>query len=769
MEVQRRHPKAKCEECPWYAKSDFADAAGPEDAKLLIIGEAPGAVETRTGVPFTGPSGQLLDRVLDHHGFDRNEIRFTNIAACHPPYSPGKGSVVPPKEVIAACHPRLQEELNGRESIVLLGNTAAKDVLGVTTGILQLRVGPPRQVGSAKVVATVHPAACLRQSDLFPNLVRDIGKLKDSNLWVGFEPPQIAIFDEVQSALDAINELYKYEELTVDIEVDVAAVKDLNIPGGHLLCIGISYEENKAIVIGEEALKHGGVRVGLRNLLSSRKLTCHNGKFDIAKLMSYGLLNDTYCFDFDTMFASYVFDERPGYHGLKQLSSEILGAPDYEHEIKPFVETGGGYGLIPRPLLYKYCAWDTAFTFLLKRHFESRFEKDSKLREVHDRLIMYARELIYVEQDGVKFDLDYNAELYTYYNELLLPLEEQMRVQGLANPRSPKQVAEWLASQGIKVPDTQAETLRNAYAANKDNQLLGLLLEHRLHQKSMSTYVKGLRKRVHDGRIYSTFLLHGSVTGRTASRNPNLQNITRGVTLRKQFIPDEGNVFVQADYGQIELRVAALEAEDEYLIGLFNDPSRDIFDEIGTAIWGSLEKAKTKEARVRTKAYVYGMGYGREAMSIAQEFKMPISVAEAGMNAYFQMVPGVAQWRRDIEEQLKTQALETRFHRKRRFWLLTRENRGDAIREGWAFIPQSTANDVTLTALVRARQAGMAVRIPVHDSIMVECEDTPDTVTEVRNELSRIMVDTASDLLGDRVPFIADTEIGYNWGELSDE
>lgn len=768
MEIERKHPLAKCEECPWYEKSSYVGEAGPEKAGTIVVGEAPGAVEARTGIPFTGPAGQLLDRVFTHHNIDRGGLRFTNVVACHPPYNPSKGASTPPAEVIACCKPRLDSELSERLTIVCLGNTAAKTILNTNEGILSLRIGPPKKIKDTIVVATVHPLACLRQSDLFPNLVKDIGKLVNQDLWVGFEPPTIAAFDDVESAQKAVRELQQFEELTVDIEVDVAAVKDLNTPGGKLLCIGISYAPNKAIVFGERALADKSVQNRLRELLSSKKLTCHNGKFDIAKLLEYGYLHDTSVLSFDTMLASYTFDERPGYHGLKGLASEILGAPDYVDEINPFIEKGGGYGNIPRPILYKYCAYDAAFTFLLKEHFEHKYKDEPNLRMVHDRLVMYSRELIYVEREGVRFDLDYNAQLYAQFDEQLKPLEMQMVELGLLNPRSPKQVKEWFESNGLILPDTTEDTLKNLYERRRDIGLLGLLLEHRKAQKSFSTYVKGLRKRVYEDRIYSTFLLHGSVTGRTASRNPNLQNITRGVVLRKQFIPDSGNVFVQADYGQIELRVAALEAQDEYLIGVFNDPSRDIFDEIGTNIYGSLEAAKRKENRVRTKAYVYGMNYGREAASIAGEYKIPIREAEKGMNTFFGMVPGIVAWREQIQQELKSQALKTIFHRRRRFWLITKDNRADATREGWAFIPQSTANDVTLTALTRARQAGMSVRIPVHDSIMVECSDDPSIIGDVRRDLSRIMVDTARDLLGDRVPFIADTEVGYNWGELSE-
>ncbi len=769
---ERKHPLAKCEECPWRDLSGYADATGPEDAKILIVGEAPGAVETQTGIPFTGPSGQLLDRVLQHHGIARHQVRLTNVAACHPPYRPGSGSVVPPKEVVHACKPRLDDELRGRDSVVLLGNTAAQTVLETTTGILALRQGPPKGLprnDSVKVIPTVHPAACLRQGDLFPNMVKDIGKLVDRGVKVKWVPPEWKSTEDPHEAMAWLRQLSTFDTLAIDIEVGIS--KELMAaPGAQLLCIGISYAPDKAVVLGEQACKDERVRRGFRDIMSHKKLICHNGKFDIAQLTRMGWLNDTYSLYFDTMLASYTLDERPGYHSLGLLGMEVLGAPDWKSVTHKYTGKDGSYALIPRPILYEYCAYDISNTFLLYKYFERRLEKEG-MRKVHDMLVYYAIRLMVVEMEGVAFDLEYNQYLFDHFEESLQPLERRMAELGLMNPRSPQQVKAWLHDQGVRVMDTQAETLRNVFAkAAPDTELyelLLLLLKQRLDQKSYSTYVKGMRKRVHDGRIYGTFNLHGSVTGRTASRNPNLQNVTRGVVLRKQFIPDSGNVFVQCDYGQIELRVAALEAEDEYLIGVFNDPSRDIFDEIGTRLYGSLEAARLKVNRVRTKAYVYGMNYGREAYSIAQEYKIPVPEAEKGMQGFFSMVPGIVAWRKSIELEVKKQALQTRFGRKRRFWLVTKDNRMDVYKEALAFVPQSTANDVNLHALCRMVDKGYHVRIPVHDSIMVECAEADRR--DVASDMTKIMKETACDLLGDRVPFPADAEFGTNWGELSEE
>jgi DNA polymerase-1 len=454
------------------------------------------------------------------------------------------------------------------------------------------------------------------------------------------------------------------------------------------------------------------------------------------------------------------------------ILADEFGWPDYKDVIYKYINKGDSYALVPRDVLYKYNAFDAAGTFLLYEHFVAKLEK-SGLRHVHDRLIRYSHELIYVELEGVDLDLEYNQYLFDHFEEMLTPAERDMALLtgvGTFNPRSHVQIKEVLHSWGVRVPDTQKDTIQNVAdridPATELGVFLALMLQHKLDQKSYSTYVKGMRKRVQkDGRIYSTFLLHGSVTGRTASRNPNLQNVTRGVVLRKQFVPSAGNVFVQCDYGQVEGRVMAVEADEKFLLDCFRDPTRDLFDELGTPLYGSLEAAQAKPARVRTKAYFYGMGYGREAYSIAQEYKLPVKQVERDMAKFFGNMPNLVQWREGIMSQAKHSPLVTHFGRKRRFWLVTRDNVKDVEKEGLAFVPQSTANDINLSALCTIRKAGMHVRIPVHDSIMVECPE--EDKMDVAKEMCRIMEETAYEEYSDKVPFPVDYEFGYNWGELS--
>lgn len=488
--------------------------------------------------------------------------------------------------------------------------------------------------------------------------------------------------------------------------------------------------------------------------------------------MRLGILDEP-TIGFDTMLANYCLDERPGHHGLEAMASEYLGAPQWKGELDKYKGRNDSYAVIPRHVLYRYNAWDTVQTYNLRGVLESKLDV-AGLRHLHDRLVSYSKELIYIELDGVRVDIDYMDELTEEYLHRLAVLEEKLLTY-VGNPRSPKQVMETMKRLGIRGADTREETLHRAFEyyqkGTHQYRFIGLMLMHRKVQKQYGTYVKGIRKRLHEGRVYSTYLLHGSVTGRLASRNPNMQNIPRGDKLRRLFVPNEGNIFVQGDYRTAELRVIACEAKDEYLRGVLSDPSRDIHGEVTERFFGP---NWTKEQRVRGKAVVFGLPYGREAASIATEFGIPMAEAERYVRSFFEVIPQVQDWRENVVKKqiFGGRALQTFWGRKRRFWLITKENKKDVEKEGYAFIPQSTANDICLSALVAARRAfgdsanAPRLRFPVHDSLGVECliQDRDEAAATLRDIMER----TASEQYSTFVPFPVDIQYGRSWGELDD-
>jgi uracil-DNA glycosylase family 4 len=782
-EYARDELGADCNNCPLRVGGRFVPSAGPAHADVAFVGEAPGAWEAREGIPFIGPSGRLLTIVQKQYGIKRDEVFLSNACLCRP----ADGST-PTKAAIGACRPRLLNELeqSGASTVVALGNSAALAILGIE-GVTKLRVGPGRtspyeSLAGVRVIPTVHPAACLRQSDMFPSLVADVGKVVTDN--VTWNPPNIVVHDDPVDAISYLNGVRGREgALVVDIEVDIEKDTAFGHPNQYgLLCVGLAESADEAHVIGEHACADDAVRDAMADALGARQLVAHNGKFDLAGL--YPVLGATTLF-FDTMLASYVLDERPGVHGLKYLAVEFLGAPQYDLEIKKYVGPRDGYGVIPRDKLYTYNGYDASCTYSLYELFRKRLDRQA-LRTLHDFLVDASNELMYLELNGLPVDRGYADTLADKYLASLDGIETEINhaltEAGYVtiNPRSPMQVKAALLHWRISVDSTNEDTLKLLRTKAKPGSNLDLFLEallrHRREAKLYGTYVKGIVKRLYRGRVYSSYSLHGTTTGRLSSRNPNLQNIPRESSIKQLFVPGRPeNVFVQADYSQAELRVVSFLAGDSYFRDILNDPTRDIFDELTPQLRPDLppkeevDYEEWKDIRVRIKAFVYGLNYGRKWFSIAQEYDMDPAVARAMTARFFETIPDIAEWQKDVKRRVYDgEDLITPFGRHRRFHLITEDN-WDAIQnEALAFLPQSTSSDVCLRAMVRVRRdlrgSGAFIRNIVHDSILVDCP--ADMASDVSVLLDRRMVESGQELVGDYITFRTDVKVGKHWGEV---
>jgi len=804
----------------------YVPSYGPKQAEVAIIGQNPGQNEIRHGRPFIGASGRLLDQVLKYYNIDRSKLFITNACLCvH-----RRENIKPPATAVQACRPRLIAELkeHGVKKILALGNVPAQGLLRTKDSITRLRVGTYREIQelpAVQVFSSYHPAACLRNASFFPSMANDFGKLVlPPPPW---KEPGYVVWEDPLTAIRGLREMERRGIRTValDIETSVPGDKDTSFDHPYryrLLCIGLAYAPDKAIVIGKTACRSDAVLEVLRLYLRHCKIICQNGKFD--KQGTHKKV--PFVFHRDTMLQSYILDERPGHHGLKQQLEEKLGYPRYADEIKQYLGTGKAksFANIPLPVLYKYNAFDTCGTFALDEHNTALMESDNfadpvrpradgerwGLVRLHDFMVETANNLAFTELNGMGVDLAYNSQLIREYDAEIIRLERKMfKIIGSEfNPRSPLQLKDVFHELGVPLPlvrrpngtrseTTDADTLQDLLAEYRDLRRRGqhlvahvvdgefavgtvtkevafleTLLDHRKAVKYNGTYARGLRKHVWKGRVFPTVMIHTTVTGRTSQKRPSLQVIPRRDKLKRQFkVVKPEHILGEFDYGQIELRVLTWLAQEEYFREIFSDSTRDLFKELEPTIKPTRSGRpieNPKDVRNIVKCYVYGLAYGREAKSIADEFDISVQEAQRGLSNFFRVIPNIVKFREEVKWQATNgEDLVTPFGRRRRFWLITDENKKEVQNEACAFYPQSIASDICIQAFnwLRPKLKGRAwCRNLVHDALFWEFhqDDLEFVCTTVRDT----MVASAEAVMGDYVPIKVGVDLGRNWGDM---
>lgn len=796
--------------------SSFPTSRSPGNTSgpvLAFIGEAPGRQEVHKKEVFVGPSGQLLNACLEEHGVNREEVFLSNATLCHYPESMKE---LPP-EAIECCRPRLQEELKQAEvtTIVPMGNSAVKAIFPkeiARKGITKLRVGRPKPLDHYLVVPTFHPAACLRSQEKFPHMLNDIGKAASSaNLPDKWYEPDIYVIDKA----DAFNTLIELTgpDLLAFLDIETSREKDIsygNIHMNRVLCVGIGIQGDDAVfVFTEECFEDPIFRGQFVHFLKTNPLGAQNGKFDLGALRAYLGYPDFEGPQLaeDTMLQSYTLHEYGGVHGLEYMGMELLGTPDWKHDITPYLKGPDGrgpidYANIPQDILHKYNAFDVHVTRLLHRYFSNQI-KERGLEDAYRFMLRVSNMLTLVEPRGLGFDTAYSQALADRLQaeredlERGLPIVcnpeakgKHLRVPHPLNVDSPDQVKKYYDDAGIKLENTEADTLNLLLDDPKTPEdvktTTRLILDIRAITKMDGTFVTGLRKKTTaEGTVHPSFLIHGTTSGRLSARNPNSQNIPRAEQIKRQFIArSDRRILVGVDMSQAELRVLTWLAKEELTRDIFNDPTRDLFVELCRSMFpdrypsnlndeevkalSSVEKPGEPSIRTLVKTFAYGIAYGRTASGIAADpqFGMDVRVAQKHMHVFEKTVPNIIAFLEEAADKVcRGEELVTAFGRRRRFHLVTPQNRHAVRNEAKSFYAQSTASDIVLEAACRlTQQHRIFITNLVHDAIYA---DVPkDEAEEVADIISRTMIEVGEEVTEGYVKFATAKKIGRSWADV---
>lgn len=737
---------------------------GPRDAKIVIVGEAPGAEEERQGIPFCGPSGKLLKQLLNHSNVPFDRCYITNIVNVRPPgndFAYFYDGDVPKKELEEAWKV-LQDKIDliKPKVCILLGSEALRAVTN-KTGITNWR-GCFLSYKDTLLMPTYHPAAVLREYSLHPIVEKDFEKAayKCPKEW-----PETIIQPSLQQIVDFILEAKRAARIAWDLETI----------GKSIRCLGLSFRSFEGLV---KAISIPFIKFSDSSLVSisppsggnfirfsscSSSLSSYWSTEDevivleeLERLFQSGVPfvgQNSISFDEPLFYNSFLirpknhfFDLMHAFHllycelpkGLDFICSLFTCYPNYwtdkntENDIEEWF----------------YNARDCIVTLEASEIVEKELEeaKLSEFYRTHVHPLCF--DVMKLQSNGVLIDSTVRAKHRTNATSLAdSALSKLKELTGQdVNPNSPKQMKELLYDK-LRFPQmrgrnkkitTDEEALRSLAQRYPGQPILQEIINYRKATKLIGTYLDV--KTSPDGRMRSSFNPSGTETGRLSSSRDlfgegmDLQNIPAGkgldiVNIKDMFIAPPGRLLLKGDLKQAETMVVAeilLRLGYPQMHNLYQDKSFDVHRWAGSFTFNKPADQITKRERDVCKIRNHSGNYqaGPHVMvKTALKYGVDIdyNLAKKLIEDHKRQVRGLKEWWYDVERTIKrTRMLANCFGRRRVFFGRLDET---TIREAVAFEPQSTVgdlNNIILRNLFSILPEGCFPVLQVHDEIVIE-------------------------------------------------
>ena len=476
----------------------------------------------------------------------------------------------------------------------------------------------------------------------------------------------------------------------------------------------------------------------------------HNVKDLIFNLRKIGLHAEN--FVFDTALAAYLLDSVQSNYSLAYITPEYLGRED------------GGIATYVQ----------------LADELEKRIAEFGMSDLLNDIELPLCQVLAEMEETGFHIDRDALKNFGESLNDGIDSAQKKIwETAGYEfNINSPKQLGVFLFDE-LKLPygkKTKTGWSTNAELLEKlkgKHPVVNEILEYRMLTKLKSTYAEGLANYIDaNERIHTSFQMTATATGRLSSTEPNLQNIPvrkqLGAQIRGMFIPEEGNVLVDADYSQIELRILAALAQDKNMIDAFNS-GMDFHAVTASKVFGIPLEEVSPELRSKAKAVNFGIVYGISAFALSQDINVSVAEAKSYMDSYYATYSGLGRYMEKTIEDAKINGYAaTMFGRRRNMPELKNSNfniRSFGERVARNMPVQGSAADIIKIAMIKVRnsfvQNDMKARLvlQVHDELIVEC---PESEREKVEEILKREMENAASL---PVPLLVDVKSGLSWAE----
>lgn len=594
------------------------------------------------------------------------------------------------------------------------------------------------------------------------NLVQTEGHLHE--LTAALKTASILVLDTETTSLDTRMAELVGLSLSMDLE------KSWYIPIGHRLADG----ETAAGQLDLET-----VIAALSPFLQSESLPKlgHNLKYDYAvlqkncKLRLQGPL-------LDTMIAAYLLEPTRRSLKLDDLCREN------ELQMTPFSEVVGddkresAFAYVDIQTACNYSCEDVYGACHLWRQFEPRLIELDLMGLFTDIEMPLVPILVDMERAGIRIDPHILDRLSREFSQKLTDLEHE--IYGIAgekfNIQSPKQLGRILFEEmrlpyGRKTKTGYSTDMKVLEKLALRHDLPAKIIEYRTVAKLLSTYVEKLTGLMdkETARVYTSFNQTVTATGRLSSSNPNLQNIPirseDGNRVRQAFIPADHQVFLSADYSQIDLRVLAHYSNDDILIKAFRN-GEDIHARTAAEIFSVSPLLITSEMRRVAKSINFGIVYGMSSFGLSEQLGIGRKEAHTFIERYFNLYRGVKTFMNDVIEQAREQGFVTTLLSRRRYVPdITSKNKSRrefAERIALNTPIQGTAADIIKLAMLavanvlKVEKLDAKLLLQIHDELVFE---VPEEQVEKTKSVVREAMESVLPLV---VPLTVNLEVGKN-------
>jgi len=360
----------------------------------------------------------------------------------------------------------------------------------------------------------------------------------------------------------------------------------------------------------------------------------------------------------------------------------------------------------------------------------------------------------------------------------------------LFNPNSPPQKLALLRKRGLNVNNTQKDTL----VMFEGDEAVDAMFEWSEVQKMNSTYVEGIVDDIsYDLRVHPDWRIP-TETGRPRCSDPNILGIPRKAEesehkwkrrIKEMFVADKNTLLMHIDRKQSEVKCACFLAQDEVLANIIKS-GQDLHSDMARLLYGD---NFTHEQRVFAKMITFGLVYNREAPSLSRQLTAiaradyrklypnamsgwhvwTVREAQKMIDNFFKLMPRLLEWKNEVmREAVSTGELTSYLGRKRRFGLITYENKKDAENEAVNFGPSSLSADINFLSCVETMKKfgkyGVEVLAPIHDAGLLRVPK--DGAESLAKEIEGTWVELIPKIIPTDLPFTVDATVGERWSDL---